>query len=98
MSEYEDVLAPVISKLDLMNLSMIDFAEAIRTLIETEQNKGREFQDNTLISFLGNAAKCGKELIDTRNKLNETHLLPVNPPGCRDCIGPCHLKWAHEGK
>ena len=54
--------------LGYMDCSMVDYARALKTCIETEQRKFNP--DNALIATLCNAARCGWELIE-KMKVNE---------------------------
>ena len=87
-NKYIEILKPVVHLPEFMDCSMIDFAQAIRTCIETEQQKVNP-ASNAVIETLCNAARCGWELIEKSEIKN-------GPPGCTDCIGPCHIKYAHS--
>ena len=63
---YVKILSGVVA-LGYMDCSMIDYARAIKTCIETEQRRFNP--DNTLIATLCDAARCGWELIE-KTKVN----------------------------
>jgi len=62
LSEYEEILRGVTAQLGYADCSMIEFAMAIRTCIESEMEKINP--DNALIATLINAACMGWELIE----------------------------------
>ena len=64
---YAKILSGIVA-LGYMDCSMIDYARAISTCIETEQRKFNP--DNALIATLCDAARCGWELIE-KTKVNE---------------------------
>ena len=68
MSEYEKILKPVTAQLGYSDCSMIDYAQAIKTCVETEMEKINP--DQALIALLINAARIGWELIE-KSKVNE---------------------------
>ena len=68
MSEYKEILQPIMANITYADCSMIDYAIAIRTLIETEM--GKINPDQALIALLINAAKIGWELIE-KSRVNE---------------------------
>ena len=61
MSEYEKILRPV-GAVGYADCSMIDYATAIKTCIETEMEKIDP--DNALMALLINAGRIGWELIE----------------------------------
>ena len=64
---YVKILSGIVD-LGYMDCSMIDYARAIKTCIETEQRRFNP--DNALIATLCDAARCGWELIE-KTKVNE---------------------------
>ena len=68
MNEYNEILKPVTALLGYADCSMIDYAQAIRTCVETEMEKIDP--DQALIALLINAACVGWELIE-KSKVNE---------------------------
>ncbi len=68
MGEYKEILKPVTARLGYADCSMIDYAQAIRTCVETEIEKVNP--DQALIALLINAACIGWELIE-KSKVNE---------------------------
>jgi hypothetical protein len=70
MSEYIEILKPVVNLPGFMDCSMVEFAHAIRVCIETERHKPNP--DEVVIATLCNAARVGWELI----RINELAHLP----------------------
>lgn len=68
MSEYEKIMRGITANLGYADCSMIEFARAIRTCIETEMEKINP--DQALIATLINAAHIGWELIE-KSKVHE---------------------------
>ena len=73
MSEYEEILRGVTAQLGYANCSMIEFAMAIKTCIETEMEKINP--DKALIAVLIMAAQIGWELIEK----TKVHEIPDKP-------------------
>ena len=69
MSEYEEILKGVTAKLGYADCSMVEFAMAIRTCVESEMEKVNP--DQAIIAILLNAARIGWELIEKSNKIAE---------------------------
>lgn len=73
MSEYEEILRGVTAQLGYADCSMVEFAQAIRTCVETEMEKINS--DQFLIATLLNAGRIGWELIEKSKVHNTARLI-----------------------